>query len=95
MSDALKAIFAAEPVVSTRDWAFELRVMAAVERRRFRRNVVQMTVVALAVIMAAIALTPALAPVLDGLYALPVFGVMISVIPAVFVILRQARFSRP
>ncbi|MDC7684284.1 DUF1622 domain-containing protein [Asticcacaulis sp. BYS171W] len=95
MTDSLKAMFAAEPVVPTRDWAFEVRVMAAVERRRFRRHVGQMIVVALSLLIAAVALTPAVAPVLDGLYALPVFVVMISAIPAVFAILRQARFNRP
>lgn len=87
MSDPLRLMFAPTNVPA-RDLAFELRVLEAVERRRFRRQMALYVLVALVTLMGSVFLTPLLGSVLT-LPALPVFLSVIGVLPGFFLAGRQ------
>jgi hypothetical protein len=78
MSDPLRLLFIPMKVPA-RDLAFELRVLEAVERRRFFRQVALYLMVAMAILGGSVFLTPLLSPVLT----LPVLPVFLSVIGGV------------
>lgn len=87
MNDPLRLMFAPTNVPA-RDLAFELRVLEAVERRRFRRQITLYMMVAMAILGGSVFLTPLLGPVLT-LPALPVFLSVIGVLPGLFLAERQ------
>ncbi|WP_298331044.1 hypothetical protein [Asticcacaulis sp.] len=87
MSDPLRLMFAPTDVPA-RDLAFELRVLEAVERRRFRRQMALYLMIAMAILGGSVFLTPLLWPVLT-LPALPVFLSVIGVLPGLFFAGRQ------
>ncbi|ADU12743.1 hypothetical protein [Asticcacaulis excentricus] len=81
MSDPLRLLFTPTKVPA-RDLAFELRVLEAVEHRRFRRQVALYLTVAMAILGGSVFLTPLLWPVLT-LPGLPVFLSVIGVLPGI------------
>ncbi|UDF02592.1 hypothetical protein [Asticcacaulis sp. AND118] len=96
MTDTLKDMFARSPMHLSgpaRDPAFELRVLEAVERRRFRTQMTVYAGVAGAVTVGGVFLTPILSPLL-ALPALPVFLSVIGVLPGLFLAGRQLRAAR-
>lgn len=94
--DPLQELLARSSVrssVPARDPAFELRVLEAVERRRFRNQMTVYAGVAAAVTLGSVFLTPILSPLL-ALPALPVFLSVIGVLPGLFLAGRQLVSAR-